>query len=163
MNAMTKIKSYVNVGIETNVGAADPHKLILLLYQGALLAIASAKNHMLRKDVALKGKSVSHAISIIDEGLRASLNKEVGGELASNLSALYEYMTRRLVQANLQNDPAILDEVSGLLAELRTAWESIRKPELAAASAAVPSTPDANPATPYGRPAAVAPLVYERA
>ena len=163
MNAMSKIKSYMDVSVETNVSSADAHKLILLLYQGALLAIASAKNHMLRKEIALKGKSVSHAITIIDEGLRASLNREVGGELASNLAALYEYMSRRLFQANLENDPAILDEVSGLLAELRGAWESIRKPNTPEAIAVAPQ-PAPVKASPYGQGLAAIPSrVYERA
>ncbi|MDE2343430.1 MAG: flagellar export chaperone FliS [Betaproteobacteria bacterium] len=163
MNAMTKIKSYVDVGMETNVSSADPHKLILLLYQGALLAIASARNHMLRKEIALKGKSVSHAITIIDEGLKASLNQEAGGDLAGNLASLYEYMSRRLLQANLENDPAILDEVSGLLTELRSAWENIRKPNAPAVETAAPQPAPAKTAA-YGVGlAAVAPRVYERA
>lgn len=163
MNAMTKIKSYMDVGMETSVGSADAHKLILLLYQGALLAIASAKNHMLRKEIALKGKSISHAITIIDEGLKASLNQEAGGELAGNLSSLYEYMSRRLLQANIENDPTILNEVSGLLAELRSAWESIRKPNAPAVAAAAPQPAPAKTSA-YGVGlAATAPRVYERA
>ena len=125
MNA-TAIKSYTNIGIDTSVTGADPHKLILLLYQGALLAVSSAKNQMLRKDIAAKGKSISHAILIIDEGLKSSLDKNVGGELAQNLSALYEYMSQRLLVANLKNDATALDEVSRLLSELKGAWEDIR-------------------------------------
>jgi flagellar protein FliS len=128
MSTMANLKKYVDVGVETSVISADPHKLIQLLYQGALLSIAAAKNHMLRKEIASKGKSISQAISIIDSGLRASLNKEVGGELAKNLDALYEYMSRRLFYANLHNDTAVLDEISSLLVELRGAWESIKKP-----------------------------------
>jgi flagellar protein FliS len=163
MNALMKIKSYVDVGVESNVHSADPHKLIVLLYQGALLSIAAARNHMLRKEIAAKGKSISQAISIIDEGLKASLNKEVGGELAANLAALYEYMTARLFHANLANDPAALDEVAGLLGELRGAWESIRKTAVAVpVAAAVPTAPATDPvAQAYGtRPA---PRVFERA
>ena len=109
----TAINAYANVGIDANVASADPHKLILLLYQGALLALSSAKNHMLRKNIPAKGKSISHAILIIDEGLKASLNKDVGGELALNLASLYDYMNQRLLVANLKNDVAALDEVSG--------------------------------------------------
>ncbi len=161
MNVMNKIKSYMDVNVETNVSSADAHKLILLLYQGALLAIASARNHMLRKEIALKGKSVSHAITIIDEGLKASLNQEAGGDLAHNLSALYEYMSHRLLQANLQNDPAILDEVSGLLTDLRGAWENIRTPNAAAATTAAPPPASAKTST-YGKHAAVS-MIHERA
>lgn len=122
----TAIKAYTNIGIDTNVTAADPHKLILLLYQGALLVLSSAKNQMLRKNTAAKGRSISHAIMIIDEGLKSSLDKNVGGELAQNLSDLYEYMCQRLLFANLKNDVAALDEVSRLLTELKGAWEEIR-------------------------------------
>jgi len=120
------ISAYTNVGIDSGVTSADPHKLIALLYQGALLAIANAKNGILRNDTAAKGKSISHAIKIINNGLNLSLDKEVGGDLALNLSALYEYMSNRLVVANLNNDLEILDEVSGLLADLKSAWDSIR-------------------------------------
>jgi len=147
------INAYAKVGLDTSVTAADPHKLILLLYQGALLAISTAKNQMLRKDIAAKGKSISHAILIIDEGLKSSLDKNAGGELAQNLSALYEYMSQRLLVANLKNDVAALDEVSGLLAELKGAWEEIGPVAQAAQpEAARPQAPPAKPAAlTYGR------------
>lgn len=148
------INAYAKAGLDSSVTSADPHKLILLLYQGALLAISSAKNQMLRKEIAAKGKSISHAIMIIDEGLKNSLDKNAGGELAQNLSALYEYMNQRLLVANLKNDVAALDEVSGLLSELKGAWEEIRPVVQAAAQteAARPQAPPAKPAAlTYGR------------
>ena len=126
MNASTGINAYAKVGIESGVAAADPHKLILMLYEGALLAIASAKNHMQHKEVAAKGASISKAIMIIDDGLQSCLDKKAGGEVAQNLAALYDYMKQRLMLANLQNDASILDEVSRLLSELKGAWEAIR-------------------------------------
>ena len=126
MNAATSINAYASVGLETGVQDADPHKLILMLYQGALLAVASAKNQMLRREIAGKGASITKAIAIIDEGLKASLDRNAGGELAQNLSALYDYMCQRLLVANLKNDAAALDEVSRLLSELKGAWETIR-------------------------------------
>lgn len=126
MNTAKALQSYQNVGLETEVHGADPHRLILLLYQGALLAIASAKNQMMRKEYIAKGKSISHAVTIIEEGLRGSLNIEAGGKIAENLAGLYSYMTQRLLDANLQNDSAALDEVSRLLLDLRSAWENIR-------------------------------------
>lgn len=132
MNAVSALNAYKNVGIESGVAAADPHKLILMLYQGALLAIASAKNQMLRKQIAAKGASISKAIKIIDEGLKACLDVKAGGEIGQNLYDLYDYMNQRLLIANLKNDAAILDEVSKLLIELKGAWESISptaKPE----------------------------------
>lgn len=129
MNAAVGIKAYSKVELESGLSAADPHRLILMLYQGALLAIASAKNQMLRGETAAKGASISKAIMIIDEGLKFSLNMEVGGALSQNLADLYDYMNQRLLQANLNNDPAMLDEVSKLLSELKGAWESIRQPD----------------------------------
>lgn len=154
MNATTAIKAYAKVGMESSVTTADPHKLILLLYQGALLAISMAKNQIMRKEIAAKGKSISHAITIIDEGLKASLDKNAGGELAQNLSALYDYMNQRLFIANLKNDTGILDEVSRLLTELKGAWEEIR-PAVIPAQAGTAIHPQAAPAKPaaltYGR------------
>ena len=126
MNPITALNTYKNVGIESGVAAADPHKLILMLYQGALLAIASAKNQILRKQISAKGSSITKAIKIIDEGLKACLDVEAGGEIGKNLYRLYDYMNQRLLIANLKNDTAILDEVSALLSELKGAWESIR-------------------------------------
>lgn len=126
MNPITALNTYKNVGIESGVAAADPHKLILMLYQGALLAIASAKNQILRKEISAKGSSITKAIKIIDEGLKACLDVEAGGEIGKNLYKLYDYMNQRLLIANLKNDTAILDEVSALLSELKGAWESIR-------------------------------------
>jgi flagellar protein FliS len=90
----------------------------------------------LREETAAKGASISKAITIIDEGLKACLDKSAGGELAQNLSSLYDYMNQRLLIANLKNDTGILDEVSQLLTELKGAWESIRS----GISSALPAT-----------------------
>ena len=120
------INAYNKVSLETSILDADPHKLVAMLFEGALIAIIKAKNEILQKQTEAKGKSISHAIAIIGEGLNASLDKNVGGELAQNLSALYDYMVHRLVTANIQNDTTILDEVSRLLTELQGAWNSIR-------------------------------------
>lgn len=128
MNPVTALNTYKNVGLESGVAAADPHKLILMLYQGALLAIASAKNQILNKQISAKGSSITKAIKIIDEGLKACLDVKQGGEIGKNLFDLYDYMNQRLLIANLKNDITILDEVSALLNELKGAWESIRPP-----------------------------------
>lgn len=141
MNATTVSKAYAKIGVESGISAADPHKLIAMLYQGALLAIANAKNGILRKDIPAKGAAISKAISIIDEGLNASLDKKVGGDLAQNLSALYDYMSSRLLAANLNNDMAALDEVSRLLNDLKGAWDSIR-PAVAAPQSHAKAVPD---------------------
>jgi flagellar protein FliS len=126
MNSTTAINAYQNISVESSVMGADPHKLIQMLFDGALLEIASAKSEILRKETAAKGKSISRAIDIIGDGLNACLDKKVGGELARNLSSLYEYMVFRLVEANLKSDISILDEVARLLTELKGAWDSIR-------------------------------------
>lgn len=119
-----QLSHYRQVRAHGGVAASDPHQLILLLMNGALDAIAVAKGHMTRGNVPGKGASVSRAISIID-GLRSSLDHSVGGELVRNLDELYEYMGRRLLQANLEDNPAWLDEVGSLLHEIKGAWEQI--------------------------------------
>lgn len=149
MNTASAIKAYAKIGVESGVSAADPHKLIAMLYQGALLAIANAKNGMIRKDIPCKGAAISKAILIIDEGLKASLDKDVGGKLAHNLAALYDYMNSRLLTANLNNDMVALDEVARLLSGLKDAWDSIRQP--AAQPEAVQANPVAAPQLVYGR------------
>ena len=117
--------AYRKAGIESQVDTASPHRLVQMLFEGALLAISTASAHMAAKNIARKGESLSKAIEIIDGGLRACLDKQVGGQLAERLGALYEYMCARLVHANLKNDQAALKEVAGLLGELKSAWEEI--------------------------------------
>lgn len=121
--------AYAKVGIETGVVSANPHRLVLMLFEGARVAVAAARLHMQRNEIAAKGEAISKAISIIDHGLKASLDVAVGGELAQRLYALYEYMARRLLSANLDNDQKELDEVGRLLAELNDAWELIGNSE----------------------------------
>lgn len=123
--ANSAASAYAKVGVETGVGSADPHQLIVMLFDGALLAIATARIHMENKDIPAKGKAISHAISLIGEGLRGSLDLNAGGELAQNLAGLYDYMTNRLLHANIHNSSAVLDEVAGLLGSLREAWVQI--------------------------------------
>lgn len=121
----TGVNAYAKVGMETGVVAASPHKLIVMLFDGALVSITNALINMRSGNIGEKGKAISKAIMIIDSGLRAALDKKVGGEIAEGLDALYEYMSGRLLTANLKNDPAILEEVQRLLTELRDAWNQI--------------------------------------
>ena len=121
--------AYANVGVETGVAAASPHKLISMLLEGAMTAVTSAMSQIGIKDIPGKGQSISKAINIIDNGLRASLNKDVGGDIALNLDALYEYMSMRLMLANIKNDTQILQEIHGLLGDIRGAWDAIGKTE----------------------------------
>jgi len=119
------VGAYATVGLETGVAAASPHKLVVMLYDGVIVALLSAINHIKIANVAAKGAALSKAITIIDNGLRASLDKSAGGEIAANLDALYDYMSRRLLEANIKNDIAIIEEVRGLMADLRSAWVEI--------------------------------------
>jgi flagellar secretion chaperone FliS len=122
--------AYARVGVETGVMGASPHRLIVLLYQGARQAISQARMHLQQGNVAGRGMAISKAIRIVESGLQQSLNLEVGGEIAQRLNALYSYMTRRLLEANIQQSEAMLVEVDGLLATLEEAWVGIA-PEVA--------------------------------
>lgn len=130
--------AYAKVDLESRVNSANQHQLIQMLYDGAILSVAQAVSALGRKDIAAKGVAVSRAISIIEDGLRASLDSNQGGTLAASLDGLYEYMSQRLLLASLRNDAAGFDEVKQLLNELREAWTSIAnmttptKPELTA-------------------------------
>ena len=124
-NTRTPTDAYRAIGLETRIDSATPYTLVLMLYEGAMSAISDAQRHMAEKNIPEKGKAISRAIEIIANGLQASLDTEAGGDLAERLDALYEYMGRRLLFANLKNDPAALKEVWSLLNELKTAWEQI--------------------------------------
>jgi len=119
--------SYAKVGVEVAVETADPHQLILILFDGALAAIALARIQMENGQIPDKGASISKAINLITNGLKASLNMEAGGELSERLAALYDYMAQRLIMANLKNSVAALDEVRDLLQGLREAWAEVPK------------------------------------
>ena len=115
---------YRKVGVQSNVEAASPHKLIAMLLDGAVGKIHAARGLMEQQQTAAKGEQISWAMAII-EGLRGALDLNAGGTLANNLDALYDYAMRRLVRANLENDLAALDEVLGLLSEIRAGWNGI--------------------------------------
>lgn len=134
------VGAYATVGLETGVAAASPHKLVVMLYDGAMVSILSGISNMKAGNIPAKGAAISKAINIIDNGLRAALDKKVGGEIAQNLDALYEYISARLLKANLSNDPAILEEAHALLSELREAWNAI-DPQAAAGGATAPAAP----------------------
>jgi flagellar protein FliS len=115
---------YRKVGVHSHVENASPHKLILMLLDGALAKIRLAKGLMEQRQNAAKGEQIGWALSII-EGLKGSLDLAGGGEIAANLDALYDYAMRRLVEANLDNNPETLDEVARLLSEVRAGWDGI--------------------------------------
>ena len=102
----------------------DPQRLIQMLYDGALERIAMARGCMLNRQLAEKAQLLTRVIAIVGE-LRGSLDLVRGGVVAANLDDLYDYVTRRLIAANAGNDPQALDEVAGLLRELRDAWQAV--------------------------------------
>ena len=124
MYAMRAMKQYQQVSLEARVAGASPHGLIQLLMQGGLERLAQARGAIERGQLAERGELISKAIGIVG-GLREALNPEQGGELAQNLDSLYGYMTERLLEANRNGDAAILDEVSGLLREVKSGWDAI--------------------------------------
>lgn len=117
-------KAYQEVNVTSAVSAASPVRLIVLLYEGAIGAIASAKLEIERKNVAGKANMIMRAIDIIN-GLRAAIDTTRGGEIAASLESLYEYMVRQLTLANLRNDVELLDEIQRLLGELHSAWQAL--------------------------------------
>jgi flagellar protein FliS len=137
--------SYAKVGLETGVVASSPHQLIVMLFEGALVAVRAGHAHMKAGEIQKKGMAISKAILIIENGLRASLDKNAGGKIAESLDALYDYMGRRLLMANVSNDLAILEEVQTLLLDLKGAWDAIGvsvKPAAASAPQPAPAPYD---------------------
>ena len=128
MNAAARknaISQYRKVDIRSNVEAASPHRLIEMLIDGALEKISFARGAMERREIATKCEAIDWSLAILD-GLHSSLDMQRGGDIANNLSNLYEYMMKRLTQANASNDLASLDEVTRLLGEVREGWQAIR-------------------------------------
>lgn len=116
---------YHQVGVETGVAAASPHTLTLMLFDGFVAAVKHARQAMSEGRTQDKGRHIGHAARILDEGLKAALNLQGGGDLAMNLRDLYDYTQVRLMHANRRNDDAALAEVLSLIEPLREAWVSI--------------------------------------
>ncbi|AOS77783.1 MAG: flagellar export chaperone FliS [Hydrogenophaga sp.] len=116
---------YKRVAVETGVQAADSHRLVGMLFDGLLQAVAAARGAMERGDLVVKGEQIGKAVRIVEEGLKAGLDP-AGGEMAQNLRALYAYSVRRLTEANLRNDPSALAEVATLIEPVAQAWQDIR-------------------------------------
>lgn len=117
--------AYKKASVESSVEMADPHKLVCLLFEALQRNIGSAKLFMKAGNVPAKCQQIGNAIRILEEGLRAPLDLERGGEIAANLSALYDYCVSRLVVANARNDVAALDEVTRLIAPVMDGWKLI--------------------------------------
>jgi len=130
------VNAYAQVGVETGVASADPYRLIMMLYDGLLQKLAQANDAMASRDTARKGEAISKAIRILEEGLRGSLDRKAGEQLAVQLDSLYEYMINRLLMANLRNDVGALNEVARLAGELRDAWQAMPAEARSGAAAA---------------------------
>ena len=118
--------AYKRVSADTGVSAADPHQLVGLLFEGLIQALNAARGAVERGEIEAKGMALGKAIRILEEGLKAGLNLQEGGELAGNLKGLYEYSGQRLTLANLRNDVAPIHEVLNLIEPLADSWKQIR-------------------------------------
>lgn len=125
MYNMKGSQAYARVGLESAVMSASPHQLIVMLFDGARSAMVRARILMQQGDIQGKGAALSKAIDIISNGLKTGLDMEKGGELTENLAALYDYMTQRLMLANLHNNIGFIEEVEALLENIADAWRQI--------------------------------------
>jgi len=119
------VQAYQKVGLESAVLSASPHQLVVMLFDGAHSALVRARLFLEQGNIPAKGEALSKAINIIDNGLKAGLNMEVDSDLPANLAALYDYMVRRLLHANLRNDAEAIVEVEVLLNNIADAWKQI--------------------------------------
>lgn len=117
--------AYARVGVESGVMSASPHQLIVMLFDGAQASIRAARIHMQAGSVAEKGKAISRALDIVNNGLLAALDAERGGEIAERLASLYDYIARLLLAANLHDDEASLTQAEKLLDDVASAWREI--------------------------------------
>lgn len=116
---------YRRTGVEIDVQSASPHRLVAMLFDGLMEALSQAQGAMSSGNLSLKTHAIGRAVRIVDEGLKAALNLKEGGQLAADLDGLYGYITLRLTQANLRNDPALVEECKHLLQPLQQAWSDI--------------------------------------
>jgi flagellar protein FliS len=133
------LRAYRQVDTLRALESASPHRLVLMLMEGAERAIACARGHLLRSEVGPKGVQIGRAITLI-EGLRSGLDPLRGGEIAANLDALYRYIQERLLMANLDSRAELLDEVAALLRQIRSAWAAI-DPQIHPGAAGVQAEP----------------------
>lgn len=120
----SNLAAYQSAAAHGGVAASDPHRLIVMLLDGAIERIAKARGCMQRNETSEKARLINRAVSIIGE-LRNSLDLRNGGQIAANLAELYDYMCRRLLVATTENKVEMLDEVGSLLHEVRGAWIAI--------------------------------------
>ncbi|WP_449434263.1 flagellar export chaperone FliS [Pseudomonas putida] len=124
MNPMLALRQYQKVNGAAQTSEASPHRLVQMLMQGGLDRMAQAKGAIARNDIAQRGILIGKTIDIIG-GLREGLDLENHAESLADLDNLYSYMSRRLVEANLKSDSAIIDEVARLLITVKEGWDAI--------------------------------------
>ncbi|MCC7549324.1 MAG: flagellar export chaperone FliS [Burkholderiales bacterium] len=145
------VDRYARTDLETGVEAASPQRLVIMLYDGAIRAMMQSKAAFASGDVSARGEALSKAIAIIDEGLSAVLDRQIGGDIAENLANLYDYISNRLLYANLKGHEASVDEAMKLMIDLRGAWEQLERDTRRAASPDQKPDPERVPAMSYGR------------
>lgn len=123
--SMRSANTYRNLAAETSVSQANPHQLVGLLFEALLQSLATAKGSILNKDIPAKGRAISRAVRLLEEGLKAGLDMERGGELALNLSSLYDFCIFRVTDANLRNDALMIEEVINLIRPVADGWSQI--------------------------------------
>lgn len=124
MRANRAIQSYGEVKVGAGVATANNVQLIQMLFDGLLESLSTARGHIQHNNIQEKSKAIARASRIV-LGLQGALDFERGGDLATNLNELYSYITRRLFHVNAHNDVAVLDEIYGLMQEIRDAWEGV--------------------------------------
>jgi flagellar secretion chaperone FliS len=117
---------YREVAVESAIGgSADSHRLVAMLFAGFSESVAQARGALREGRVSDKGLAIGRALRIIEEGLRANLDRTAGGKLAHDLHELYGYVGARLMHANLRNDESALEECARLIQPLAAAWNEI--------------------------------------
>ena len=118
------LQSYRKVSLESEITVASPHRIIQLMFAGALQRLAQARYAMEQNELVNKGVYIGKAVSIII-GLQNSLNMDAGGQIAKNLSDLYDFMLRKITEANLNNDVKAIDDVCDILRTIKEGWDAI--------------------------------------
>lgn len=124
--SMRSANTYRSVGLETAVTGASPHQLVGLLFDALQQSLAAAKGAILSGDIAVKSRAIGRVVRILEEGLKAGLDVNKGGELAANLRSLYDYCIFKTTEANMLNDAVLIDEVIRLIEPVADGWSQIR-------------------------------------
>ncbi|QUN06850.1 flagellar export chaperone FliS [Shewanella yunxiaonensis] len=120
----SSLQSYRKVSLESEIAVASPHRIIQLMFNGALERLAQCRYAIEQNNLEAKALYISKSVGIIT-GLKSSLNMEAGGDIAGNLDRLYDFSLRKITEANINNDPQALDDVSAILREIKEAWDAI--------------------------------------